>query len=88
MKAKLYLESTVPSYYLARPSRDLILAAQQQLTRDWWATRLKDFNVFVSEVVLDEISAGEAAMAQKRIVLLRPFGLLATPTRSLRWLTH
>jgi hypothetical protein len=78
MKPKLYLETTVPSYYVARPSRDIIRAGQQKLTRDWWGTRLKDFEIFVSDTVFDEISAGEAAMAEKRIELLQPFTLLAT----------
>jgi hypothetical protein len=78
MKPKLYLESTVPSYYVARPSRDLVRAAQQKLTHDWWKTRLEDFEIFVSDTVLDEVSAGEAAMAKKRIELLQTFTLLAT----------
>jgi hypothetical protein len=78
MKAKLYLESTIPSYYVARPSRDVIRAGQQKLTRDWWASRLKDFEVFVSDTVFDEVSAGETVMAKKRIELLQPFTLLAT----------
>ena len=81
MKAKLYLESTVPSYYVARPSRDIIVAAQQKLTRDWWQKRLNDFEIFVSDTVITEVSAGEPAMAKKRQELLRQFPVLETSGR-------
>ncbi len=39
MKAKVYIETTIPSYLVARPSRDLLIAAHQQITRDWWEFR-------------------------------------------------
>lgn len=52
-RARVYLETTVPSYLTARPSRDLIRAARQQLTRDWWSGRAA-FELFVSELVVEE----------------------------------
>ena len=76
MKPKLYLESTIPSYYVARPSRDLIMAAQQQMTREWWMRRRKDFDIYVSQVVIDEVVAGDREMARQRRELLKPFGQL------------
>ena len=76
MKPKLYLESTIPSYYVARPSRDLIMAAQQQMTRDWWMRRRKDFDISVSQVVIDEVVVGDREMARQRRELLKPFGQL------------
>ena len=82
MKAKLYLESTFPSYYVARPSKDLVLRAHQAITRNWWKKRLRDFEVHVSDVALDEIALGEAAMAKKRLDLVRPFPLLAATDAS------
>lgn len=36
MKAKVYIETTVVSYYTAWPSRDVVIAGHQQVTRDWW----------------------------------------------------
>jgi len=76
MKPKPYLESTIPSYLAARPSRDTILIGQQKCTRDWWNKRAAHFEIFVSEVVVGEISDGETAMAARRMELIKPFALL------------
>jgi len=46
---------------VARPARDLLQAARQQLTRDWWDLKRGQHELFTSQVVLDEIAAGEAA---------------------------
>jgi hypothetical protein len=73
MKPRLYLESTIPSYLVARPSRDVILAGQQKCTRDWWSKRASQFEIFVSEVVVEEVSYGEVAMAARRIEIIRHF---------------
>lgn len=48
MKPKVYIETTVISYLTARPSRDIIIAAHQQITDEWWVTRKKDFDLFAS----------------------------------------
>jgi hypothetical protein len=76
MKAKVYLETTIPSYLVARPSRDLLIAAHQH-TREWWESRGPQFDLFVSEPVLDEAAAGDAILAKKRLALLADIGVLA-----------
>ena len=53
MKSRLYLETTIPSYLTSRPSRDLIIAGHQQVTRDWWEKRRGDFQIYISQLVLD-----------------------------------
>ena len=63
MKPKVYLETTIPSYLTARPSRDLVTAAHQQITREWWDTRRHAFDLFVSQMVLDEAGAGDEEAA-------------------------
>jgi len=73
MRARLYLESTIPSYLVARPGQAVVVAAQQLITHQWWAKRLKDFDVFISQVVLEEISAGDRGMARQRIELVKSF---------------
>ena len=70
------IESTIPSYVVARPARDLLQAARQQLTRDWWDLRREQHELFASQVVLDEVAFGETAMAQLRLDLLAGVPLL------------
>ncbi len=62
----VYIETTVVSYLVARPSRDLIVAAHQQITRDWWDASLPQFRAFVSVAVLDEVSRGDEQAATER----------------------
>jgi len=67
VKATVYLETTVPSFLTARPSNDLILAGQQQLTRRWWNTRKRQFSVFISELVISEAGRGDSQAAKRRM---------------------
>jgi len=76
MKPKIYLETTIISYVTAKPSRDLILAAHQELTNEWWEYRRKHFELFVSELVIQEAQAGDKAAAQKRLGILELLPLL------------
>jgi hypothetical protein len=73
----VYIETTVVSYLTARPSRDLVRAAHQQITHDWWETRRAAYDLLVSEVVLQEIQAGDPAVAQLRIQAVQGIRLLA-----------
>ena len=73
---RIYIESTIPSYVVARPSRDSIKAMRQQLTKDWWESKRKEHELFTSQIVLDEIGRGELEMAGKRIQLLEKVAFL------------
>src|SRR5207253_2657077 len=75
MRAKLYLETSIVSYLTARPSHDLIRAAHQQITRDWWDTRTS-FDLYISQFVLDEVRAGDEEAARRRLSALREASLL------------
>jgi predicted nucleic acid-binding protein len=66
----VYLETTFISYLAARPSGDLLVAAHQKTTQDWWATRRDQFTCYMSQTVIDEASAGDPAEAQKRLAVL------------------
>jgi len=77
MGLKVYIETSVVSYLTARPSRDLIIAAHQQLTQDWWDKRRAHFDLYTSQLVIQESSAGEAAMSRKRLEALDGIPLLS-----------
>jgi hypothetical protein len=73
---RVYIESTIPSYVVARPARDLLQAARQQLAKDWWESERKKHELFSSEVVLDEIAVGETAMARQQLDLVADLKLV------------
>jgi len=76
MQPKVYIETTIVSYLAARPSRDLITAAHQQVTQEWWENRRTDFDLFVSQLVIQEASAGDEQAVQRRLQVLEGFPLL------------
>src|SRR3954451_2959195 len=76
MAQRVYLETTIPSYLTAWPSRDLVVAAHQQLTKEWWRMRRNEFELCISQFVVDEASAGDAEAAQERMAILAPLPLL------------
>jgi predicted nucleic acid-binding protein len=65
--ATVYLETSIIGYLTSRPSRELIVAAHQQLTRDWWDLHRTSYELFVSEAVIAECSAGDPAAANERL---------------------
>lgn len=76
MKPKVYLETSIISYLAARPSRDIIIAAHQELTNEWWENRRRHFGLFVSQLVIQETKSGDKDAAQRRLVFLDSIPLL------------
>ena len=72
----VYIETTIVSYLTAWPSRDLINAARQELTHEWWAGRRHDFELFTSSMVVLEASGGDEDAAQRRLALLQEMPVL------------
>jgi hypothetical protein len=65
-KPSVYVETSVISYLVARPSRDALLLVHQQITQDFWRQRTR-YQIFTSDAVLAEASAGHANMARQRL---------------------
>jgi len=83
MAERVYIETTVVSYLTARPSRDVVIAGHQQVTHEWWDTRRVNYELCVSQLVLDEAGAGDAQAAQERLLVLRPMLVLETTAEAL-----
>ena len=66
----VYIETTIPSYLTAAPSRDLVVAGHQQIAHAWWRTAKDRFDLFTSEAVLREVRAGDPAYAARRLKVL------------------
>lgn len=71
MKPTVYIETSVISYYTSRSSSDLVIAARQQITREWWEETRKKFKIYVSALVLEEAKGGDSSAAKKRLEALK-----------------
>lgn len=76
MRPRVYLETSFVSYLTALPSRDLVTAAHQQITRDWWERRRSSFELFISPAVIRESSAGDPEAAARRLAVLQDIPVL------------
>jgi hypothetical protein len=67
MKPSVYLETSIVSYYAARPSRDLVIAAWQEVTHEMWPVLQTDFDRYISALVIQEASCGDKEAAERRL---------------------
>jgi hypothetical protein len=72
----VYLETTIASYLAAQPSRDLIMAAHQQITHDWWLSARDRFDLYISDAVLNEIRGGDPDAAARRLAIVNGLPVL------------
>lgn len=66
----VYIETSIVSHLVADPSRDLLTAANQQVTRDWWQQRRADFACLVSQEVVTEAGRGDPEQVRRRLAVL------------------
>ncbi len=78
----VYIETSVLSYLVARPSREPVTAWRQQLTNEWWMERRGLFACVISQEVIAEALEGEASMVAKRMEALRGLPLIASSAES------
>ena len=77
MKQTIYLETSVLSYLTGRPSRDLVNAARQQTTNEWWELKRNEFTLYVSQPVVLEASSGDPDAASKRLAIIKKIPIIA-----------
>jgi len=76
MKPKIYIETSVVSYYTSRPSRDLVTAARQQVTREWWEENRHQFDIYISALILEEAKGGDPIAAEGRLEAVKGIPVL------------
>jgi predicted nucleic acid-binding protein len=76
MKPRVYVETGVISYLTSKPSRDLIIAANQQATQEWWEKRLSKVEVYISQMVVQKVSIGDDDAVSRRLQVIDGFPLL------------
>ena len=76
MASSAYVETSVISYYTARPSRDIVTAARQTLTQEWWEDARQRFELYVSVLVVEEAKAGGVEAAQRRLAAISGLPIL------------
>lgn len=84
MRPKVYVETSVISYLVAkRNQRDLLVASNQELTLEWWEMRRERFELCISALVLAEASRGDATFAAARAAVARQMTLVETSQAAL-----
>ena len=76
IKPKVYIESTVVSYLVARPSNNPILAARQKASRRLWEDYADRFEFVISRIVRAEIQRGDVTASQQRLEVVLPLRVL------------
>ena len=76
MSEAVYIETSILGYLTARSTKNLILAANIDITNDWWESRRNAFMLYTSEAVLNEVAQGDAEIAAQRLETLHDFPLL------------
>jgi len=77
MRKRVYVETSVVSYYAARPSRDLLIAGHQEATRQLWPSLGSTYETFISALVYQEAGMGDPDLARRRLGAIGPFRMLA-----------
>ncbi len=81
-KKKVYVETTVVSDATARPSKDLILAGRQILSREWLETARRNYELYTSFLVHRESLQGDAEAAARRLSALTTMQYLEADERA------
>ena len=76
MNGSVYIETSILGHLTARPTDNLIVAANVKITQDWWNEYRRSFMLYASEIVEDEAGKGDPEMASQRLNLLQSLMLL------------
>lgn len=76
LKETVYIETSIIGYLTARATSNLIVTANMQTTKSWWDNHRDKFDIYISEIVIEEVSRGDSEMAAQRLSIVKDFPLL------------
>ena len=77
MRKSVYIESSIFSYLVSAPSRDLVNLARQLITQNWWETQESSFDVYISAAVVQEFLLGNASTMPGLQIAMEDFQILS-----------
>ena len=77
-KKTVYIETSVVFYLTARPTGDLLAAAWQKITVDWWDMQRNRFDLYTSDVTVEEAGRGNPEAGALRLGALSGIPILPT----------
>src|SRR5687768_3515677 len=72
----VYIETSIVSYLRQHPGSQVVMAARQVLTHQWWNNERANYDLVTSQYVIDEASAGDPVLAGERLQSLQGIPLL------------
>jgi hypothetical protein len=78
-KESVYIETTIPSYVSAWPSRDMIVVAHQIITRNFWDNERQKYDLYISQYVINECAKGDPEAARKRLDVIDGIKIIPEP---------
>lgn len=76
MRRRIYIETTIPSFYFEVRS-EVEMVARRIWTREWWAVASARDEVVTSEAVLEELSGGDHPRRADCLAMVAELPLLA-----------
>lgn len=72
----VFIETTIPSYLVAKESADPTIETFRTLTHMWWDEQKYQFDTVTSRLVLEECTLGDPTYAQLRREIMAPIPIL------------
>jgi predicted nucleic acid-binding protein len=83
MKEKVYIETSIVSYLISKSNRDIVISAKQELTKEWWNEYSGLYKMFVSDLVINEISQGDPLYSKQRLKIVNKIPILETTEQAI-----
>jgi predicted nucleic acid-binding protein len=75
MQLKIYIETTIPSFY-HEDRIDIAAVARREWTRQWWTDKRQNYDLVTSVAVLNELESGDYPKKENCLRLLSDFSVV------------